>query len=61
MHIATGRRLKLHQLDQSGCGFSRIFIPDSAKPETIFTLLLTWTAWQAGSGYCTAIAHLPAG
>ena len=41
------------------------FPADSAKAETTFrlitetggnTLLLTWTAWQVGSGYCTTIA-----
>ncbi|OYW71487.1 MAG: hypothetical protein B7Z37_27645 [Verrucomicrobia bacterium 12-59-8] len=75
--IATGRRLKLQQLDQTAAlqtlaDIARDNPALAAAPETDRlrlitetggnTLLLTWTAWQVGSGYCTtladALAHL---
>ncbi len=69
--IATGRRLKLQQLDQTAALQTLADIardnPDLAaapEPDRLRlitetggnTLLLTWTAWQVGSGYCTTIA-----
>ena len=75
--IATGRRLKLQQLDQTAAlqtlaDIARDNPTLAAAPEPDRlrlitetggnTLLLTWTAWQVGSGYCTtitdALAHL---
>lgn len=69
--IATGRRLKLQQLDQTAAlqtlaDIARDNPALAAAPEPALlrliietggnTLLLTWTAWQVGSGYCTSIA-----
>jgi len=69
--IATGRRLKLQQLDQTAALQTLADIASdnpalAAAPESDRlclitetggnTLLLTWTAWQVGSGYCTTIA-----
>ena len=69
--IATGRRLKLQQLDQTAALQTLADIardnpalaaaPESDRLRLITetggnTLLLTWTAWQVGSGYCTTIA-----
>jgi len=69
--IATGRRLKLQQLDQTAAlqilaDIARDNPALDAAPESDRlrlitetggnTLLLTWTAWQVGSGYCTTIA-----
>ncbi len=69
--IATGRRLKLQQLDQAAALQTLADIardnpaldaapePDRLRLITETggnTLLLTWTAWQVGSGYCTTIA-----
>ncbi len=69
--IATGRRLKLQQLDQTAALQTLADIardnpaldaapePDRLRLITETggnTLLLTWTAWQVGSGYCTTIA-----
>jgi len=69
--IATGRRLKLQQLDQAAAlqtlaDIARDNPALAAAPEPDRlrlitqtggnTLLLTWTAWQVGSGYCTTIA-----
>jgi hypothetical protein len=69
--IATGRRLNLQQLDQTAALQTLADIardnpaldaaPESDRLRLITetggnTLLLTWTAWQVGSGYCTTIA-----
>ena len=69
--IATGRRLKLQQLDQTAALQTLADIargnpalaaaPEPGRLRLITetggnTLLLTWTAWQVGSGYCTTIA-----
>jgi tetratricopeptide (TPR) repeat protein len=69
--IATGRRLKLQQLDQAAAlqtlaDIARDNPALAAAPEPDRlrlitetggnTLLLTWTAWQVGSGYSTTIA-----
>lgn len=69
--IATGRRLKLSQLDETAALQTLADIardnsaldasPESDRLRLITetggnTLLLTWTAWQVGSGYCTTIA-----
>ncbi|MFZ4765793.1 MAG: hypothetical protein ACOYMN_12650 [Roseimicrobium sp.] len=69
--IATGRRLKLQQLGQTAALHTLADIardnpalaaaPESDRLRLITetggsTLLLTWTAWQVGSGYCSTIA-----
>jgi hypothetical protein len=69
--IATGRRLKLQQLDQTAALKTLADIardnpaldaaPESDRLRLITetggnTLLLTWTAWQVGSGSFTTIA-----
>ena len=69
--IATGRRLKLQPLGpaaalQTLADIARDNPALAASPESERlrlitetggnTLLLTWTAWQVGNGYCTTIA-----
>lgn len=69
--IATGRRLKLQQLDQAAAlqtladiARNNPALAAAPEPDRLRlitetggnTLLLTWTAWQVGRGYCTTIA-----
>ncbi|MDB6007221.1 MAG: hypothetical protein JWR15_4208, partial [Prosthecobacter sp.] len=71
LSIATGRRLMLQQLDQDAALQTLADIAqDNPALDATFeidrlrlitetggnTLLLIWTAWQVGSGYCTTIA-----